>query len=77
MNWKVILVMISSILCSYGCSNPDFKKLEHNQKQESGLDNWGRGATPWMSDRDEKQHEQARRSKQMENSFKNRNRREG
>jgi len=38
-------------------------------QKDTGLDNWGRGADPWMSDREKKQREQARISKKFENDI--------
>ncbi len=65
MKYKLILVLLTSALCSCSYSNSGFKQLESNQQKDTGLDNWGRGADPWMSDWEEKQREQAKRSQQL------------
>ncbi len=70
MKYKLILVLLTSVLCSCSYSNSGFKQFESNQQKDTGLDNWGRGATPWMSDWEEKQREQAKWSRQMEHNLK-------
>lgn len=60
MNLKAFMIIIFSIFVS-ACAN----QQDPHYKSTSGLDNWGRGQDPWMSDWEREQQAAAKRNEEF------------